>query len=207
MSLTVSPTGDLGDAFAVGWNKLSDEIKLRILSCNLLSDDPLHSKRLHDARDNLGRSYTIRPEFDKHLAMGADIARLAHDVFYRGNHFALFVRNGTVFLPPSASRSLIREITILASPTEEDWFVLEQFSKRANGFVNIWSIVVALSWPGHYSLDEYLHPPQHAIHFACNGVLRVLNNSLYVQPHQLRSHVERRERLEASIRSWITFTN
>ena len=72
--LEASPTTSLGDGFARGWHKLPEELKLAIISYNLASDNPIHFLRNRAGDCSRTRTYLMRPELEKHLAMGPDIA-------------------------------------------------------------------------------------------------------------------------------------
>lgn len=74
------PASQLGASFASGWSKLPDELKIHILSFNLVSQDPLGESH--------GRHTIFKPEttfFRWHLRSTPEIARLSRDVYYSRN--------------------------------------------------------------------------------------------------------------------------
>jgi hypothetical protein len=139
--MQIEPAEQLGPAFARGWRKLPDELRLEVLVDNLVSADPI--RRTADG-------FTMRQTLYNYLAMGPEIARLAHDTFYRENSFefrpsrrcGLIMIAQPFILPPQPLRPLIKRMTLVVDIDERDWDKLEHFSKSGWGFTNVIEITI-----------------------------------------------------------------
>jgi hypothetical protein len=82
--LIVKPDGGLGPAFAEGWDKLPDELKVRVLSCNLVAEDTISSE---DTETDADTERVIN--FHHHLWTTPEIASLSREIYYTKNTFLL----------------------------------------------------------------------------------------------------------------------
>ncbi|KAF2875699.1 hypothetical protein BDV95DRAFT_603108 [Massariosphaeria phaeospora] len=85
------PTLPLTDQFVRGWASLPDELKNRILACNLTSPDGVPGPYRQETRPLFWETKPpeIREWFYAHLRMGPEIAALSREVYYSGNIFNL----------------------------------------------------------------------------------------------------------------------
>jgi hypothetical protein len=101
---------NLGPDFVRRWDKLPEEIKMHILSFNLVLEDR------EDTCDNGVDEVTLQDDLCSHLAMGPEIARLAYEVYYTQNVFLLLViiepMEWPLSLSPRPARPLIREVRV-----------------------------------------------------------------------------------------------
>jgi hypothetical protein len=81
-SLSIEPIDSLGPDFERGWNKLPDELKVHVLSFNLISNDGV--RRLCTSP----RSY-VYESLAKHLQSTPEIANLSREIYWTKNTFLL----------------------------------------------------------------------------------------------------------------------
>ncbi|KAF3044209.1 hypothetical protein E8E11_008208 [Didymella keratinophila] len=98
---TVAPlTAD----FARGWRKLPDELKVKVLSYNLVYDVWIHGTAFLSGKDD----FLHGPRLRHHLALRSDFA-LATQVFYEKNVINSTGRS----LPPVHVRKFVREMVFI----------------------------------------------------------------------------------------------
>lgn len=73
----VTPFDNLNEDFARGWRKLPDELRIEILSYNLVAANVISSNKSNDCDSN----FTLGRELRHHLTLGLDIAPLAWQIF------------------------------------------------------------------------------------------------------------------------------
>jgi hypothetical protein len=109
--------------FAQCWHSLPVELKISVLEHNLKSTVGIKMWReyhKHEGgrkdRDHWDRRFTLDVALHQHLAMGHDIADLAHSVFYKSNTFIITTTTygcRTKFgLPPPATRPLMGRLRL-----------------------------------------------------------------------------------------------
>ncbi|KAF2634734.1 hypothetical protein P280DRAFT_511720 [Massarina eburnea CBS 473.64] len=104
--LVCSTTQDLGPKFAAGWNKMPDELKLRILGFALIKEEDINYD--HGANVPLGWARFKRTLLYKFLKSTPDIARLTTEAYYSNNSVQLHIHMGRdysyTFSYPKAGR-------------------------------------------------------------------------------------------------------
>jgi hypothetical protein len=114
--MRLEPLGQLGPDFVLGWRKLLEELRIQILAHNLVSPNPIRHTR--------DGSFTLSPTLYNYLAIGPEIARLAHETFYRENSFQfqrlLTSTNRCIKLHPAGIRLLIKRLTLVVELCESD---------------------------------------------------------------------------------------
>ncbi|KAL1608006.1 hypothetical protein SLS60_002945 [Paraconiothyrium brasiliense] len=136
------PHRDLGSAFANGWNKLADEMKLHILSQNLRFDDCI-AESSHEEYKMLRH----------HLRMTPEIAVFSKEVFYSRNSMDL---NGLdisdpldaeVAIPPQIAMPFVSraQITVRLS-RNNDWPVLFACFRILRKFPKFQYLRVVFEW-------------------------------------------------------------
>jgi hypothetical protein len=189
---------ELRDGFACGWNMLPEELKMRVLSFNLVEIKPI-------AKDESGRSATSRSNLCKHLAMGPEIARLALEVYYTKNRFALEAQSGRIQLPPLAVRSLIRSVILTVRCGTGPWRTVESFASGKYRLTNVLYIVVRFNY-------FWLAPPvsrlliqlrKRPVHFEYKGRVEIEANPDR-EPGQQIGVKQRRERC---LGTFVTFAS
>jgi hypothetical protein len=75
------------------------------------------------------------------LAMGHDIADLAHTTFYRTNTFIFFStmvgRETRIRLPPIPTRPLTRKLQIRLYLCDHDWAIMQRLAEGESGIDNV----------------------------------------------------------------------
>lgn len=204
VSMTISPTDRLGPGFARGWNKLPDELKIAILEENLVQED-------NYVHWQLFQGPVVCRTLLQHLAMGPDISRLAHEIFYKKNAFLVTVDStggAPPKLPPLNVHHLIRGIGVVVHFTPESWTFLQKVA--AGLFPNMEEIKIMYTWDKIVPIPTTFFqslPQMQGIVFACPGRLRVSENT---NPHLepfLRRHGVDTQALTQHVKRLITFAN
>jgi hypothetical protein len=147
LELHIEPTADLGASFARGWMELPDELKLKVLEFNLVSDSPIECRYAFPAPHD----FTLSPILRQHIAMepgyldpksaqpGHNIGRLALEIFYTQNTFRIqpdpcFRRLSVPRVPPSMFRSGIRRLHLVLGLTARHWRFLQGVAGNDRGF-------------------------------------------------------------------------
>lgn len=168
------PVVCLGANFAHGWDKLPNELKVRILSFNLISYIPINAKSIAVCQETQNskcrRTSHSHPRPGRkscsetlihHLAMGSEIAEISKEIYYGRNIFYLeptVIRGGlsppsmSFVFPPRAVNSHVRHIIISISIKDQEWDILTDLSSGVMGFGNLVKLEIIFSWKsrGYY---------------------------------------------------------
>jgi hypothetical protein len=143
-SAKISPSCSLGPDFAKGWQKLPTELKMHVLSFNLVLDTYVEYGTTLPA---------VQQVLYAHLAMGPEIAGLSLSVFYKSNRF-VFSRIFTdehddgdpVYLAPRAYCSFIKNIHLRPYLNGRDWELMQFVLQDWKTFPNLQFIHVHFRW-------------------------------------------------------------
>jgi len=162
------PLGDLGADFVRGWNSLPEELKLHVLSFNLVDAEYIWYDVNLRSRS---RRFAPKLGLHKHLAMGPEIARLAQEVFYRQNEFCIKVGRLTTRFPPPAKRMHIRRIRLCAELNVRGWETIKRMANGGYGFDLLAEVCVAFHCASRtVASGDLLHGiPLEPIVFTCRG--------------------------------------
>jgi hypothetical protein len=211
---TISPSAALGAEFAHGWNSLPEELKLHVLSFSLTA------KGGEVKYQNARGYFTLQDTLLAHFLMGPEIARVAHDAFYKENIITIrsFVSNNperheVLRLPPYVSRNAIRFLRLVLDCDSIHWCTIEMCATARLGFLNLRQIQIVFSWHKgsneecHHFLDCVLFGQTHHISFLCAGevVFRGSPSSEIVQRLN-QYHGSSQASVENTIRSLVSFT-
>ncbi|KAF2635717.1 hypothetical protein P280DRAFT_522837 [Massarina eburnea CBS 473.64] len=149
--LTVQPHKILDPEFAVGWNKLPDELKVRILTYNVICEDKV------SFNDQWGYTMGGNKDIISYCLMTPEIATLAREIFYSKNIFhvkalPLFEWIGerrTLPLPPRSSLGLIRRLEVAVRVIGWEFTKLRKLTDGRWGFHNLQHIKLTVDLTQH----------------------------------------------------------
>jgi hypothetical protein len=174
-SLRIRSTADFGPAFAQGWYKLPDELKISVLEHNIRRGPSVTS--LSFSRIHPTRACSDYSEYLRHLRMTPEISSLSKKIFYAQNIFLVDVpRTGIgLKLPNSTVRPTIRKLYVTIGYSVASWDVLGKLSNKEFGFQNLTSLVVQFDSPLSMRRKDLLlqHVAQHPVAFSCAGSAKV----------------------------------
>ncbi|KAF2875696.1 hypothetical protein BDV95DRAFT_603105 [Massariosphaeria phaeospora] len=196
------PDGPWSPQFAAGWEKLPDELKLRVLGFNLTFKEPIN-----------GKSRKGWDTFLHFMTMTPDIANLSQEVFCKTNTFQIYCRDGNdnslrskrpdilALYPKLSVNSIIRRVQLHMNIDSSDVEALRKFTRGDYGIGNLeWITIIVDMKPrecpwyliglsGREWVEEVL---KEVIHISCAGEVR-LEPALG-------------PRLEAALKSKISFS-
>ncbi|KAF2249417.1 hypothetical protein BU26DRAFT_551148 [Trematosphaeria pertusa] len=140
---------DLGADFVHGWNKLPDELKVRILSFNLTRTSTF------GYFDTMSCLRSLAKGILGYLCTTPEIAGLAREVFYSTNTFRLqpvrySLPSGAptddlvLAYPSRGVNSRIRKLEIRVCLDDDEWPFLERLAEGAYGFENLQYVIVVV---------------------------------------------------------------
>ncbi|KAF2634733.1 hypothetical protein P280DRAFT_523831 [Massarina eburnea CBS 473.64] len=161
-------TPALTSAFANGWNNLPVELKLHVLSFDLVLDKPIDSVTLED-------NPKLRENLFNYLRMGPEIATLARIQFYYMNEWevSLWKGHNSYFwrYKNPGTNHLLRRLTVSLSKGFEHWIWLANLAAGGYGFRNQSHVTLCIDarammrdWP---DFDEMA-----PIIFRCHGQVK-----------------------------------
>ncbi|KAF2249522.1 hypothetical protein BU26DRAFT_319100 [Trematosphaeria pertusa] len=198
ISTTLSPN------FARGWSRLSDELKLRILSYNLVEDRPVGIM-----------DRALGSIFMQHLRMTPEIATLSRDIFYKMNTFELRPRSASIRrvvspavfdFPKPAVNAHIRKVQFIVRLRGGEWHFLRRFANGSYGFPNLQELHVYIDQRCEYVLrgdwDRFVqHSVGTGLEFSCSGNLQVLRP----QKIRLRGTTVQSDEIERVLKEKVIF--
>ncbi|UPX12693.1 uncharacterized protein EKO05_0003232 [Ascochyta rabiei] len=167
----ISPVESLGMDFAQGWNKLTDELRIKILGYNL-TQQCIITQREPEKIDP--RGFTTDCILHHHIAFGPVFATLATRVFYETNT----IRLDHARLPPRATRRYIKRVFVpVTVPSTSSWRTLKTLSvaaAAASGFAGVRYVTIefdmeAIAEEFAENTDHYMHMSH--ISLGCKGSL------------------------------------
>ena len=169
-AMTLLPLGSLGADFLLGWNSLPKELKLHVLSFNLVDNEYIWLTIIREIRS---QRFTLGPDLRRHLAMGPEIAQLAQEVFYQQNEFCIKARRAAFHLPHPTKRMHIRKIKLCVELDVRGWEVIQKMAAGGYGFDLIAEVHVAFYCAFmNAEFGELLHDvPLEPIVFTCRGTV------------------------------------
>jgi hypothetical protein len=216
----------LSTVFANCWRNLPTELKIAILSHNLVSPDGIDSYHdYHQCIDGEPQHLQVshrRVVLDKvlhhHLSLGDDFACLTRKIFYTQNVFEICTMGfagRTVFeLPPRPTRPLIHEIRWQAGMCDGHWSALERVAAGEFGFDDLKYLTLYIRWPivfdvccVYSGLRAEEQRKRRKIVFKCRGRLVIEDdaNRMNWVPKMLESLDTSPEEVKAWITSLVEF--
>ncbi|KAF2875701.1 hypothetical protein BDV95DRAFT_654568 [Massariosphaeria phaeospora] len=193
------PSQRLNAMFATGWNKLPDELKVRILEYNL------QTTRICGKR-------AVRKILLPYLRMTPDIATLSKEIFYKTNKFHFNITNDEVergvihhpMLPLLISRPpsqvvapQIRHLAVTTYLSEATWAVLIEISKGGYGFQALTTLEITIDMSLLNRVRDFWKFAEEVlgegVSFSCHGHVRFV------------SFTTKEPEVKAEIRSKIRF--
>jgi hypothetical protein len=184
-TIELASTAGLGTHFAHGWNKLSDELKARILVENLIMPRGIDVDDFHGASDDCPAAFKAYLDC---LRSTPEIAALAKQVFYSRNTFLICPTlespssgQGTSWTVAYPHRDVCSSITRLAIQVglfKKGWNFLRDFRDLVmNSFANIKYVkIILINWPGAATnpkswqqFSQVSWEQRAAVTFACKG--------------------------------------
>jgi hypothetical protein len=182
--LVVKPDGGLGPAFAEGWNKLPDELEVRVLSCNLVAEEPIS---FEDTETDADTEHVTN--FNHHLRTTPEIASLSREIYYTKNTFFIQASSGsrrettavqitpTGFMdhPPTAVTSYIRSLELRIPINSLSSRLLTRFINGQYGLQDLrhLRLTITVYWFELGDMDTFdvfmLNIIGEGLEFACNG--------------------------------------
>lgn len=197
--------GQVDNAFAQGWRKLSTELKLKVLAYNLTYDGWVRIT----VDGSRSKDILCGPRLRAHLALGKDFA-LATQVFYEKNTISIF---GGI-MPPLHVRQFIRTVVITAAMPKNFqahiWLNLQKLANKKTEFPALQEITIRLH-PVHglCGADSCgiarKGVPDNVIRFSCKGTFLTSSAPRHHPYTGEETHVECR-RVDCYLRKLITFT-
>ena len=146
-------------AFSQGWRSIPDELKVKILSYVLITDDPIEH---YDVAPNIlaTKRLSDNPNCFKDmlsLSIGAPETKImAQEIFYGKNTFHLRLLNDYVYIPTSGVNDYIQNIVIFWGPRNRPvngwiWGVLRDLSGGQYGFRSLQVVKIAFDLRDHPS--------------------------------------------------------
>jgi hypothetical protein len=156
-------TEPLTKGFAHCWRNLPTELKIAILSHNLISPDGISTYRdYHQGNDQrpelqtYDRRFTLDNVLYHHLSLGHEIAYLTHKIFYEQNIFQIRTMGlsgrAKSELPPRPTRHLVREVRWHINMCDANWSVLERLAAGEFGFDKLRYLTLYMRWPIVYDI-------------------------------------------------------
>ncbi|KAF2875697.1 hypothetical protein BDV95DRAFT_603106 [Massariosphaeria phaeospora] len=131
--LTIWTTLPLGPEFTKGWSKLPDELKVLVLSFNLVFRQRIYQ-------------YSLPNAFLPYLRITPEIARLAKQVYYSDNIFRVPYK-----IPANCPfATLLRHLELEAAPTPQSFSALQSTAERCASLPDLKSIRIVFRCLGMY---------------------------------------------------------
>jgi hypothetical protein len=177
----IEPSGALGEEFVRRWRALPQELRLRVLHFNLLSDkgvvDCLPPSRVGQKR------YENQLTLFKFLSMGPDIASLALEAYYKANKFLIFHAQACIrpLFPRPSIRPWIARVALVVALSQYGWDLLTRLALDGYGFKNLRFVEIRILLAEmemrnvHQLLNNISQNPDvFGIQFKCGGSMDVV---------------------------------
>ena len=160
-SVDIASVADLGSNFVRGWNKLPDELKVRVLSFALHASLATSTRHGVVTSDNFRACY--RSLLKPRLENTPEIATLAKEAYYNINLVRLSSNQRYLSshghgrrlhfrYPSPAVNSCIRRIAVHVNIRPQEWQYLMRLATGTYGFENVARVYIVLLW-GHDSIS------------------------------------------------------
>jgi hypothetical protein len=196
----------LTEDFAHGWRSLLDELKIEVLSHNLVLDQLIFNLRVKSDWIEVDECEIT---YLHHMALGPEIASLAQAVFFEKDTIGadLDYPHERLLLPP---RHVCRYIRRMVWPMiyilmPENWFWLEQLAKGAYGFTGLQHIQIDVDCPDFpFELERYSDYPTNPVHLLCKATITYVPERRR-DPRYLPERFVSSEDNERNVRRLISF--